>query len=166
MREAKIQEGSAAPSACSVRRTGYAAAVADETGIDETLIALQVRRFYAAARHDPLLGPVFARVTDWEAHLARITEFWSSVALMTGRYHGNPLTAHRKLPIDAGHFARWLALWRETAAATCPPPAAARFAFLAERIAASLSRALASGSRNVSPPAPNEPFHDANNRPQ
>jgi hemoglobin len=166
MREAKIPQDPAAPSERSVRRSEYAAAVGDETGIDEALIALQVRRFYAAARRDPLLGPVFVGVTDWEAHLTRIMEFWSSVALMAGRYHGNPLAAHRPLPISEAHFARWLALWSETAAATCPPQAAARFASLAERIAASLSRALASRRRNVSPPAPKEPFDDANNRPQ
>lgn len=124
------------------RRERYAASVADECGIDESLIALQVRRFYEAVRCDPVLGPVFACVTDWESHLARITAFWSSVALMSGRYHGNPLAAHRPLPINAEHFARWLALWRATASETCPPPAAARFTLLAERIAASLSRAL------------------------
>ena len=166
MRVTKIPQAPATPSEHSVRRSEYAAAVGDETGIDEVLIALQVRRFYAAARRDPLLGPVFVRVTNWESHLTRIMEFWSSVALMTGRYHGNPLAAHRPLPISEAHFARWLALWHETAAATCAPPAASRFAFLAERIAASLSRALAYGGRNVSPPEPKEPFHDANNRPQ
>ena len=66
MREAKIPEDPAAPSERSVRRSEYAAAVGDETGIGEALIALQVRRFYAAARRDPVLGPVFVRVTDWE----------------------------------------------------------------------------------------------------
>jgi hemoglobin len=132
----------APPSERFLRRTRYAAAIADDTGIDEAMIALQVRRFYEAARRDPVLGPIFARVTDWESHLTRITDFWSSVALMSGRYHGNPLESHRALPIGEEHFARWLALWRGTALETCPPPAAARFTLLAERIAASLSRAL------------------------
>ncbi len=154
MPEAKIPADPAAPSERSVRRTAPAPAIAGETGIDEALIALQLRRFYQAARRDPLLGPVFARVTDWESHLARVTDFWSAVALMSGRYHGNPLAAHRPLPIDAAHFARWLALWRETATATCPPPAAARLALLAERIAASLSRALAPGGRPLIPASP------------
>jgi hemoglobin len=142
MREAKTPLNCASPSEREARRVQYAAGVTDDTGIDEAMIALQVRRFYAAARCDPLLGPIFARVTDWESHLARITDFWSSVLLMSGRYHGNPLEGHRPLPIGEAHFARWLMLWRATAAETFPPPAAARFALLAERIAASLSRAL------------------------
>ncbi len=132
----------APPSERAIRRTRYAVAVADETGIDEAMIALQVRRFYEAARRDPVLGPIFARVTDWDSHIARITDFWSSVVLMSGRYHGNPLEGHRPLPIEEKHFVRWLALWRTTAVETCPPSAAARFTLLAERIAASLSRAL------------------------
>jgi len=135
----------APPSERFIRRARYGAAVADETGIDEAMIALQVRRFYEAARFDPVLGPIFARVTDWESHLARITDFWSSVALMSGRYHGNPLERHRLLPIAGKHFARWLALWRATAVEICPAPAAARFTLLAERIAASLSRAAGVG---------------------
>ncbi len=125
-----------------LQRERYAAEVAAESGIDEALIGPLVRRFYEAARDDTTLGPLFARVEDWDSHLARITEFWSSVALMSGRYHGNPVAAHRALPIDRAHFARWLELWRETTAATCSPRAAARFALLAERIAASLARAL------------------------
>jgi truncated hemoglobin YjbI len=34
--------------------------------------------------------------------------FWSSVALMSGRYHGQPMEKHLPLPIDARHFDRWL----------------------------------------------------------
>jgi hypothetical protein len=34
--------------------------------------------------------------------------FWSSVTLMTGRYHGTPMARHAPLPIDADHFDRWL----------------------------------------------------------
>jgi len=145
LREAEHKMNPAPPSERSIRRARYAVAVADESGIDETMIALQVRRFYEAARLDPVLGPVFARVTDWESHLARITDFWSSVVLMSGRYHGNPLEAHRPLPLEEKHFARWLQLWRATAVQTCPPPAAARFTLLSERIAASLLRALGIG---------------------
>ena len=34
-----------------------------------------------------LRGPV----DDWKPHLARMYAFWSSVMLMTGRYHGQPM---------------------------------------------------------------------------
>ena len=59
------------------------------TGIDEAMIDGLVRAFYGKARADALLGPVFVeRVADWEPHFKRMSEFWSSVASMTGIYHG------------------------------------------------------------------------------
>jgi len=80
--------------------------IVERTGIDDAMIDRLVRAFYARARLDPLLGPIFARnVGDWEAHFARMRDFWSSVALMSGRYHGQPMSAHLPLPIDTPHFA-------------------------------------------------------------
>lgn len=118
----------------------YADAVRTETGIDEAMITRQVHSFYQAAREDDLLGPIFAaRVEDWGRHLTRMCAFWSSVALMSGRYHGSPMQAHLSLPIDDAHFQRWLALWGETARAQCPPEAAGRFIALANRIGESLA---------------------------
>lgn len=113
-------------------------------GIDEAMIERQVHAFYAAARRDPLIGPVFeARVDDWDRHLGRMCAFWSSVALMSGRYAGTPMQAHAPLPIEAAHFDRWLALWAETARLRCPPAAAERFVTLAARIARSLAHGIA-----------------------
>ena len=91
------------------------------------------------------MGPIFeAAVEDWEAHLAKLCDFWSSVVLMSGRYHGTPMQAHARLPgIDAVHFSRWLELWRETAGEVCPPAAAALFIDRAERIAQSLQLGIA-----------------------
>src|SRR5205814_6011347 len=98
------------------------------TGIDEPMIDRLVRAFYGRARLDPLLGPVFEHnVHDWEGHLGRIRAFWSSVALMSGRYHGQPMLAHQKLPIETPHFDRWLEIFAETAQAVCPAPAASYF---------------------------------------
>ena len=75
------------------------------TGIDEAMIDRLVRTFYARARLDPLIGPVFeSRVQDWESHFGRMCAFWSSVALMSGRYHGQPMAAHLPLPVDTPHF--------------------------------------------------------------
>ncbi|GAB4518964.1 MAG: group III truncated hemoglobin [Amphiplicatus sp.] len=126
------------------RRDVAAARIADETGIDEPMIDRLVRRFYDRVRADPLLGPVFeARIDDWEAHLQRMCAFWSSVALMTGRYHGRPMEKHQPLPIDAAHFDRWLTLFRATAAEVCPPAAAAHFVARAQRIAESLELGVA-----------------------
>src|SRR5204863_807721 len=85
--------------------------------ITETAIVSLVDRFYGKARRDPIIGPVFnAAVEDWDGHLAKLHDFWSSVMLTTGRYKGNPMAAHMKQPIEPGFFDRWLDLWRETAA--------------------------------------------------
>lgn len=114
------------------------------TGLDEEMLSDLVHRFYAKVRGDRLLGPIFAaRIADWAPHLDRMVAFWSSVALMTGRYHGAPVPAHTPLPINAAHFDRWLALFRETAHVVCPPAGAAHVIERAERIARSLSMAVA-----------------------
>lgn len=90
--------------------------------ITELAIAALVERFYAKARRDPTIGPVFnTAVEDWDTHLRTLRDFWSSVMLTTGRYKGNPMAAHVKHPIEPAFFDRWLALWRETAAVRAGP---------------------------------------------
>ncbi len=126
------------------RRARLVREIRAATGIDEAMIERLVHRFYDRVRADPLLGPVFAaRIADWGPHLDKMCAFWSSVALMTGRYHGQPVVAHRDLPVGADHFDRWLALFRATARAECPPAAADHFIERAERIAESLELAAA-----------------------
>ena len=117
-----------------------------KTGITEAMIERLVRGFYAKVRKDAVLAPVFeARIADWEPHLKRMCAFWSSVALMSGRYHGTPMAKHMPLPVDAGHFDRWLELFEATARELCPPAAATHFVELARRIAASLELGIAGG---------------------
>jgi hemoglobin len=126
------------------RREQIAAKIAAQTGIDEPMIERLVRNFYAKIREDALLGPIFnARIHDWEPHLQRMCAFWSSVALMSGRYHGNPMAKHLPLPVDASHFDRWLALFEDTAREVCPPEAEAHFVERARRIAESLELGIA-----------------------
>ena len=140
----------AMPSEAAARRSQFAETVTRETGIDEAMIERLVHAFYADVRADPLLGPVFAAiVADWTPHLAQMCAFWSSVVLMTGRYHGRPMDKHLPLPVDAAHFDRWLALFEETAAEVCPPVAAGHFIERARRIAQSLELgvALSAGAR-------------------
>jgi hemoglobin len=128
------------------RRERISAEIADRTGITEAMIERLVHAFYAKVRSDPVLAPVFeARIADWEPHLAQMCAFWSSVALMTGRYHGTPMVKHMPLPVDADHFDRWLALFEQTARDICPPEAAAHFIERARRIAASLELGIANG---------------------
>jgi hemoglobin len=131
------------PQAGAARRNLIVADIVERTGIDERMIAQLVRSFYRSARRDPLIGPIFERhVADWDAHLARMCDFWSSVALMSGRYHGQPMAAHLPLPIEAPHFRRWLELFSAAAREVCPPVAAAHFAARAERIAESLQTSI------------------------
>jgi hemoglobin len=113
------------------------------TEITEPAIAALVARFYAKVRFDPLIGPVFNNaIDDWDEHLRTLNAFWSSVMLTSGRYKGNPMAAHLKLPIEPVFFERWLALWRETAAELFEPDLAAQFEAKARRIAESLKLAL------------------------
>jgi hemoglobin len=126
---------------------GRAAIIEDvvaRTGIDEAMIDRLVRSFYDRARLDPLIGPIFeGKVHDWESHFKRMVAFWSSVALMSGRYHGQPMIAHLPLPIDTPHFDRWLEIFAATALDVCPPAAAALFLKRAHRIADSLELGVA-----------------------
>ncbi len=127
-----------------LRRAAVTERIVAETGIDDSMIEGLVRRFYEEVRAHPLLGPIFAtRIHDWEPHLQRMCAFWSSVALMTGRYHGTPMAKHLPLPVDAEHFDRWLALFEETAWRTCPAKAADHFIERARRIAESLEIGIA-----------------------
>lgn len=135
------------------RRLAFAADVTARTGIDEAVIETLVRTFYDRMRADPFLGPVFeARITDWAPHLARMCAFWSSVVLMTGRYHGRPMQAHAPLPLDARHFDRWLAVFEATARDVCPPAAAALFVEKAQMIAQSLELGIATHRGNLLEP--------------
>ena len=130
------------------RREAITAEIAERTGITEAMIERLVRGFYVKVRSDAVLAPVFdSKIEDWEPHLAQMCAFWSSVALMSGRYHGTPMVKHAPLPVDADHFDRWLELFEATAVELCPPQAAAHFVERARRIAASLEMGIANGQR-------------------
>lgn len=124
-------------------RPEMTAEIMARTGLDEGVLSTLVERFYGEVRRDAVLGPIFAaRIADWGPHLDRMVAFWSSVALMTGRYHGRPVPVHARLPVGAAHFDRWLGLFRETAREVCTPAGAAHVIERAERIARSLHMAV------------------------
>jgi len=114
-------------------------------GVTEDMIRELVHAFYATVRRDPLLGPIFnAKVGNWDEHLTTLCRFWSSVMLLTGAYKGRPMVVHAALPdLSATHFARWLALFKETADEVCPPEAAELFIDRSQRIAESLQAGIA-----------------------
>jgi hemoglobin len=118
-----------------LRRTGRS----NPAALDEAMIRDVVDQFYARARTDDLIGPVFTRAVPddrWQAHLDTIADFWSSMLLGSGRYQGRPLSKHIALPeLGDAHFQRWLALFRATAEKVCPPDIAAVFIDRSERVA-------------------------------
>lgn len=114
-----------------------------DAGIDDAAIALLVRTFYARARADDLIGPIFAAaVMDWDEHIAKITDFWSGIMLRTSRYDGRPLRPHIMLGIESRHFDRWLDLFEATARELFAEKASAAFILRARRIADSFEMAI------------------------
>lgn len=102
-----------------------------------------VDAFYDKVQRDAVLGPVFNPVVhDWPEHKATLVKFWSSVALGTREYRGNPMAVHRALAIGDEHFGRWLGLWRGTLSDVLAPEQAQSMYEHALRIASSLRYGL------------------------
>ena len=118
-------------------------------GIDEAYIDRLVETFYERIRAHALIGPIFEDVIgdNWGPHLARMKDFWASVALNAGRYSGKPVPVHQKLAdVQPWHFNIWLSLFRQTLEDTAPSRAAVPyFMERAERIAESLQLAMFGG---------------------
>jgi hemoglobin len=79
-----------------------------------------VRAFYGRALTDPVIGWLFTDVArlDLEAHVPRIASFWETILLGARSYGGGAFAPHAALnaraQLRAGHFERWLWLWRRT----------------------------------------------------
>lgn len=113
--------------------------------IDEAGLARLVDAFYARVRADAELGPIFNdAIDDWPHHLDKLTAFWSSVMLTSGRYKGQPVPAHikHKSRITPELFDRWLGLWKQTTDELMEPVAALALQEKAARIAESLKLAM------------------------
>ena len=111
----------------------------------EEILGQLVDRFYAKVRGDQLIGPLFnSAVSDWPEHLEKLTAFWSSVMTTSGRYKGNPMSAHLRhaARIKPEMFERWLELWHETARELLDEANASAIVAKAERIAQSLQLGL------------------------
>lgn len=84
-------------------------------------VSLLVNSFYKKIRKDDILGPIFNNIiSDWDAHLELLTDFWETQLFLKRKYHGNPVTAHQEVDdktnhtISSEHFGFWLNLWFET----------------------------------------------------
>jgi len=119
----------------------------------EQAIGRLVEDFYAKARKDETLGPIFNSVVDdWPVHLRVVGNFWTKVLLGIDRYSGHPFVHHMKLPIELEHFDIWLKLFAETAYETLPKDYADKALAKANHMAESFKSGLF-------------PFQDANGRP-
>ncbi len=120
-------------------------------GITEDMIHDLVHGFYARVRADAFLGPIFnGAISDWDAHLSKLCDFWSAVTLHTRRFNGVPMRTHALLPgIESAHFVRWLEIFRQAARDICPPRAAALFIERAELIGRSLQAGIAMHRENI-----------------
>jgi len=107
--------------------------------ITEAMIRTLVTRFYGRVREDRELAPIFAaEVDDWDAHIDTLCDFWSSITLKSGRYHGRPMPVHARLAgVRPEHFETWLGHFRDTAREVCGEVVAPIFIERAERIAES-----------------------------
>ena len=114
--------------------------------ITEEAIERLVRCFYVKVRGDAELGPIFDSIIApdaWEAHMALMRDFWSSIVLGTARYKGNPLSVHARIPsLRPDMFETWLRLFRETADEIFDRELAALFCEKAGRIAQSFQSGL------------------------
>lgn len=119
---------------------------ATRMGIDDAYISLLVETFYERIRDDERLGPIFDVIIgdNWEPHLAKMKDFWASVAFNAGRYSGKPVPQHMKLTnVTPEDFQIWLGLFRKTLEDTAPTPEVVPYLMeKAERIATSLQYAM------------------------
>lgn len=106
----------------------------------EDEIVQLVYGFYDRVREDEVLGPVFNRhVRDWDKHLPKMVDFWSSALRGTARFRGAPMPKHAALPgLTIELFQRWLLLFGQTTDTLPNAALAARAKDLAKRIAQSL----------------------------
>ncbi|MDO4724537.1 MAG: group III truncated hemoglobin [Comamonadaceae bacterium] len=114
--------------------------MSDEPICSEQEITELVRRFYARVRQDAQLGPIFeAHIDDWDEHLAKLMDFWSSILLRSGRFSGAPMPKHAALPgLTQALFRHWLELFAHTLAEQPNERLAEQAMAAARRIAQSL----------------------------
>lgn len=110
-------------------------------------IDLVVAEFYAAIRHHPGLGPVFAsHVKDWPEHEAKIARFWRNAILMERCYDGNPFVAHQAAGnVRAPMFDVWLGLFDSVLKRNLAADTAQSWSALAHRIGRGLRMGVEAG---------------------
>lgn len=84
-------------------------------------ISLLVSSFYEKVRQDSVLAPIFnGIITNWDAHLETLTDFWESQLFLKRKYMGDHIRAHQKTDdfmqntMTMEHSGIWLNLWFAT----------------------------------------------------
>lgn len=112
-------------------------------------IGVFIDRFYARVLADPVLAPIFVDVAgiDLSQHLPLIKAYWRKLLLGDKGYQRHTMNIHRavnaKQAFDDEAFARWLALFRQTALENCRGPCTERALSIAGHIAHNMRQALA-----------------------
>ena len=107
-----------------------------------------VTTFYARARVDPVIGPVFLKAVgddreSWVQHEAHIASFWRNAIGLDRSFSGNPMMKHlANKDVVPAHFSTWLDLFHQSAKDILPPGKAASICALADRIGESLQMGL------------------------
>ncbi|WP_432798805.1 group III truncated hemoglobin [Poriferisphaera sp. WC338] len=124
----------------------------ETVGVTEAGIRRLVYTFYDRIQNHETLGPIFnEQITDWEPHLKKMCDFWSSAILRTGRYAGRPLPVHRRLPdLSANLYRDWLGLFYQTTGEIFEPSDARLFNEMAMRMAMNMTHALGLGELHIS----------------
>ncbi len=102
-----------------------------------------VHSFYADVRAHPLLGPLFEAALHgrWDAHLARLVDFWCTVALGARSFKGDVFGKHMALTgVTPAHFAAWVGLWQQHTGRLFAPEVAQELQLAAHGIARNLFR--------------------------
>jgi len=115
-------------------------------GINDEFISKLVDTFYDHVRKHDRLGPIFDDIIgdNWTPHLLKMKSFWSSVAMNSGTYSGQPVPVHRKLTnVREADFDIWLSLFEKTLIEIAPTEEVIPyFMERAARIAQSLQLAM------------------------
>lgn len=83
-------------------------------------VVLLVDSFYSQVRVSPVIGFIFNDVVkvNWEHHLPKMYDFWSSILLKDHSYSGNPMKIHIDLskitPLTEVEFLEWLQTFNST----------------------------------------------------
>jgi hemoglobin len=84
-------------------------------------VSFLVHQFYTKIRADREIGFYFNEmISDWDAHLEKLTDFWETNLFGVRKYKGNPHAVHNEVDahfdekITPNEFGIWLNHWFQT----------------------------------------------------